>query len=440
MKKNKKILLAISIISVIGMISAHVLSIREKREEFVEDKKEFIAMYIQDENGDYSASTTKTFPKTGYILNKEKSKCKNGGILSQDPATKKINLSVNHSDQCTLYFDKEIPSLKEFYDSVTKKSEVPNFANPATTDETADGLFSMQDDYGMSYYFRGTAPNNFVKFGRDANGQDMWWRIIRFNGDGSARMIYEGVGAAGSNTYTQKPVPRNRWNRALDAKYVGWMYGGASGSASTSKDQAQRNETDSDLKIAVDAWYKTNIVDTGFHNYVADAIFCNDRSISNEIGTGLGYGKNYTVFGGYIRLDALNTPNYKNPQPQFTCPQDNDKFTVSTTSGGNGTLTYPIGLITVDEMVTAGAGLSNKTNGTFYLYRYEDRYENMYWSFTPFNSSEDDTTMFILDSLGYISWEYVQTPKEIYPVINLKSEYLNQFKGMGTISNPYSLR
>lgn len=36
MKKNKKILLAVSIISVIGMISAHVLSIREKREEFVE--------------------------------------------------------------------------------------------------------------------------------------------------------------------------------------------------------------------------------------------------------------------------------------------------------------------------------------------------------------------------------------------------------------------
>ena len=302
MKKNKKILLAISIISVIGMISAHVLRIREKREEFVEDKKEFIAMYIQDENGDYSASTTKTFPKTGYILNKEKSKCKNGGNLSQNPTTKKINLSVNHSDQCTLYFDKEIPSLKEFYDSVTKKSEVPNFANPATTDETADGLFSMQDDYGMSYYFRGTAPNNFVKFGQDANGQDMWWRIIRFNGDGTMRMQYDGVGTSGTNTYTRGfALTSQPWNvKYNDAKYVGWMYGGTEGSVSTSREEAQRNETDSPIKTKVDEWYKKNIVDTGYSNYVADSIFCNNRSIPGKNitlwpnDTELGYGPNAT--------------------------------------------------------------------------------------------------------------------------------------------------
>ncbi len=416
------------------MISAHVLRIREKREEFVEDKKEFIAMYIQDENGDYSASTTKTFPKTGYILNKEKSKCKNGGNLSQNPTTKKINLSVNHSDQCTLYFDKEIPSLKEFYDSVTKKSEVPNFANPATTDETADGLFSMQDDYGMSYYFRGTAPNNFVKFGQDANGQDMWWRIIRFNGDGSARMIYEGVGAAGSNTYTQKAPFRIRWNQSKDAKYIGWMYGGASGSASTSKDQAQRNETNSELKIKVDEWYKTNIVDTGFHNYVADAIFCNDRSISNELGTGLGYGKNYTIYGAYIRLGYASS---KLVQPQFICPQNNDKFTVKTANGGNGALTYPVGLVTADEILAAGGGRNGVGNSAYYLYRNG----NIYWTLTPDLVDDDGFPyIFIVESMGDLTFESVNINRYTYPVINLKSEYLNQFKGMGTISNPYSLR
>jgi len=85
-----------------------------------------------------------------------------------------------------------VPTLKLFYDTVNKKTNNPNFADPATTDETADGLFAMEDDYGTSYYFRGAVENNYVKFGKDAENRDMWWRIIRFNGDGSVRMQYDG--------------------------------------------------------------------------------------------------------------------------------------------------------------------------------------------------------------------------------------------------------
>ncbi len=43
------------------------------------------------------------------------------------------------------------------------KSSSPNFANAATTDE---GVYSMSDDYGTSYYFRGAVTNNYVKIGR----------------------------------------------------------------------------------------------------------------------------------------------------------------------------------------------------------------------------------------------------------------------------------
>ena len=83
------------------------------------------------------------------------------------------------------------------------ETNLTNFRNPATTDETADGLFAMADDYGTSYYFRGTAPNNYIKFGKNASGQDMWWRIIRFNGDGTVRMQYDGAGTAAENAYTR---------------------------------------------------------------------------------------------------------------------------------------------------------------------------------------------------------------------------------------------
>ncbi len=332
--------------------------------------------------------------------------------------------------------------MKEYYDTVTKKTNVPIFANPATTDETEDGLFSMEDDYGRSYYFRGTAPNNYLKFGQDAIGQDMWWRIIRFNGDGTVRIIYDGAGPASSNTYKRGfALIDQAWNtNNNDAKYVGWMYGGMNGSASTSKEEAQRNETDSEIKIKVDEWYKTNIVDTGYGNFVADSIFCNDRSIPGkaETGwssdTGLGYGTNKTGFGASSRTNVWNTDVSK-IQPRFTCLQENDKFTVSISSGGNGALTYPVGLITADEVLAAGCGVLDTTNESYYLLK-----TKWNWTFSPaYMNSSLNGRIFRIGSFGFMNVWGVHYKGAVAPVINIKVEFLNQFKGTGTINNPYRI-
>ncbi len=314
---------------------------------------------------------------------------------------------------------------------------VPNFANPATTDETANGLFSLEDDYGTSYYFRGMVLNNYVRFGRNASGQDMWWRIIRINGDGTVRMQYDGAGEAGTNRYSKGFALTNQsWNSANDdAKYVGWMFGGANGSASTSREQSQRNETDSPIKTKVDEWYKTNIVDTGYGNYVADSIFCNDRSTPGSGVTGwiddsaLGYGDNRTGYGAYAR-SGVQSVNYDKVQPRFTCPQENDKFTVKETSGGNGKLTYPVGLITTDEIVAAGSGKWNTRNSSYYLYK-----GSVYWSFSPYSFSGSYALVFCASD--YLSNYSTTDTGAIAPVINLKSEYLSQLKGTGTSTNPF---
>ena len=55
---------------------------------------------------------------------------------------------------------------------------------------TADvGMFSDVDDQGDSFYYRGSISNNYVKFANKI------WRVIRVNGDGSVRMIYDGTSA-----------------------------------------------------------------------------------------------------------------------------------------------------------------------------------------------------------------------------------------------------
>ncbi len=316
-----------------------------------------------------------------------------------------------------------------------------NFANPATTDETADGLFSMEDDYGKSYYYRGTAPNNYIKFGKNANDQDMWWRIIRFNGDGTIRMQYDGAGTAGTNTYTRGfALTKQVWNSNYnDAKYVGWMFGGANGSASTSREQAQRNETDSPIKTKVDEWYKTNIIDTAYGNYVADSIFCNDRSTPGKSETGLsedrglGYNTLVTAYGATARVGGPWQTTVT--QPSFTCSQKNDKFTVEEKTKGNGALTYPIGLITADEILAAGSGKYNTENRNYYLNK-----GSWYWTFSPYSMFlSGHTLVFAIDISGNLSYKATYLDPMVSPVINLKAEYLDKLQGNGTIDNPYFL-
>ncbi|HBA37639.1 MAG TPA: hypothetical protein DCY94_02855, partial [Firmicutes bacterium] len=204
------------------------------------------------------------------------------------------------------------------------KSGTPSFANVATTDE---GVYSMQDDYGTSYYYRGAVENNYVKFG------GFFWRIIRINGDGSLRMIYDGTqayanagggnGLGGTDRFTHTGVAWNTTNYN-DAKYVGWMYGGANGNASTSKSQAQTNETNTNIKTQVDSWYKTNIVDKGLSKYISDEIFCNDRSTATSSetwwtsDTKKGFGSDSTVYGGWSRfMKTDGSWNMTSPSPHI---------------------------------------------------------------------------------------------------------------------------
>ena len=174
-KKNLLILGSIGII-IAGGLAYNILN-KPNDLEVNQNKKEMIAMYVQDEEGDYQILSSKEFPSDGYVLNLEKSTCKNGSILSQDDVSRKVKVKLAHADQCTLYFDKDFPRINigDFVLKVQETKEgIPDFDVSAMTDETANGLYSLEDDYGTSYYFRGAVENNYVKFGRNSSGKDMW--------------------------------------------------------------------------------------------------------------------------------------------------------------------------------------------------------------------------------------------------------------------------
>ena len=290
--------------------------------------------------------------------------------------------------------------------------ETPDFTKTSIDDKT-NGIYSAKDDLGTSYYFRGNVTNNYVKFA------NKYWRIIRINGDGTIRMIYAGT-SAHANGYNDSSandmsIGTSAFNSSYnDNTYVGYMFGtkGATTYANT-----HSNKTNSTIKTKLDSWYDTNIVNTGNEKYIADAIYCNDRSVSS----GTGIGTTETTYAAQTRGD--------NGQPTLKCANNNDKFTKSTTIG-NGKLTKMIGLITSDEVMYAG-GKSGTYNQEYYLY--SGKY---YWTMAPYSYASGIARVYFVGSDGYLSTDYVDYARgAVRPVVSLKSDAISG--GSGTAASPF---
>ena len=292
---------------------------------------------------------------------------------------------------------------------LTVNEGTPDFNTVATTDE---GIFEAEDDLGISYYFRGAVENNYVKFA------GYYWRIIRINGDGTIRMIYDGTSVhANGESSTDRQVSTTEFNRNYDDNaYVGYLYGTP---GSSTYNATHTNTNNSTIKTANDNWYKTNIVDKGYSNYVADAIYCNDRSLSS----GTGIGTTDTYYMAYNRLFTNKTPSLK-------CIKNNDKFTI-TSSLGNGDLTYPVGLIAADEVACAG-GKFNTVNRSYYLYSGQ-----YYWTMSSNSLEQDYPSIWVVRSTGDLGADITDSFRALRPVVSLKSNL--KFSGNGTMDQPFEI-
>ena len=184
------------------------------------------------------------------------------------------------------------------------------------------------------------------------------------------------------------------------------------------------DEYDSVIKQKIDSWYKTNIQDKGYSKYLTDNIFCNDRSIVSGDGFSL---NSTTYYGAYQR-------NVNKKEPSYKCPRKIDQFTVSsTTTLGNGELTYPVGLLTADEVAYAG-GKQGSDNKEYYLYT-----GDYYWLGSPSNFLSWDagaSSYYVIPSGMLNLWGWPTSLIGVRPIINLKTN-TQITEGNGTVANPY---
>ena len=334
------------------------------------------------------------------------------------------------------------PAYKTILANSKVNETTPNFASTATTNE---GLFKADDDYtattGMkSYYFRGAVDNNWVKFGKDRSNKDIYWRIIRVNGDGSIRMIYTGTTTPTESTKVVMTgdgtqISTGDFNSSTDkAEHVGYQYiegqqhgYGECNGTSASCTVNGNTVYNSTIKQTIDKWYAGTTLETDIatKSLVADQIFCNDRSPSStQTASWTSTGATY-YYGAFGRLNS-------NKKPILTCPTASDKFTVNA-SNGNGALTYPVGLITADEVAMAG-GNSRTSNSTYYLYTNQS-----YWLGSPDFFYSSGAYEFPVRSTGILDYndDFVNFTAGARPVVSLSSKA--KLSGNGTYSNPYTV-
>ena len=312
-----------------------------------------------------------------------------------------------------------------------------------------NGLYSMDDEDGISYYYRGNVTNNNVQFGEytedyyiyddgyfqtqtlenceklnsgqtnrcektklASKGDKMYWKIVRINGDGSLRLLYNGI----NNNQEDVRVGRAPYNLTSDdSKYTGYTY------------DRDTNEIDSFIKEEVDEWYNNALGDTIYDNMAIKGRFCNDTS-GYQLGTNYGFTDvDYNVFASYDRLVQSYT-NYAKPNsPTLKCPSTSENY------GGNYRL--KAGLMTADELVLAGASFSVFNLDIYFK-------SNGITSMTPgsnnMNTNYPYSSIFIVHPFfdQYINQSSDVVGFPITPVINVSVD-TGFTSGDGTSENPY---
>ena len=349
-----------------------------------------------------------------------------------------------------------------------------DFATPLTTTTTGTLFTSTESIAGDTpkevYYYAGNTTNNWVKFGKYQNdyiryrgyssttntlykeystmdectsasdyntncteykyantGDDMYWRIIRTNHDGSIRLLYVGT----SPDTTEGYIGESKFNTLPNSSNkVGYKYG-----ENTSLDTIRNNTTDSTIKEFIDSWYQNNLIN--YTKYLStSAVYCNDRTLAS----GQKYSPSIFAFASIYRIDYYNLGAKANPS--YNCTDIRDAFSVDNTSAK---LDYPIALMTVDEIVFAG-GIARKTMNTPYPWFISNsvgiQVPYSWWSLSPHNKGEE-----VPNILSVICWyagkvylAHDRDNKElrVRPVISLKS-CIKYSKGNGTYNEPYEI-
>ena len=357
-------------------------------------------------------------PNSGFKAELETNTC--GGTLSSNIYTIS-NITSNKT--CSITFKPKLPTL---YDKILADNSAiktrTNF-NTTFTETNTGTLFKATESIAGNtpkdvYYFAGDAKNNWVKFA------GFYWRIIRTNHDSSIRLLYSGTSPDTTSGY----IWTSKFNSYNDPMYVGYMYG-----TSGSLENNRLNTNNSAIKKYIDNWYNNNL--SSYSKYIStEAVYCNDR----ELASGATYNTGNTTFyyAPYGRLSTNKTPTYN-------CTNIKDAFSGSNSEAK---LTYPIGLMTADEVSFAGGKMGTSLTSPYAWYYLNSAGGSItgstfWWLMSPNRMEGPKSLVYDVGGSGgpgYLGNDFVDGGGAVRPVLSLKS--CTQYNtGNGSSSNPYTI-
>ena len=357
-------------------------------------------------------------PNSGFKAELETNTC--GGTLSGNIYTIS-NITGNKT--CTITFKPNLPTLLSqiLADNPTRDTRT---TFTAFTENTTGTLFTATEKIGTNpekevYYYAGNTTNNWVKFA------NFYWRIIRTNHDGSIKLLYAGTSPDTTSGY----IGTSAFNTTdKDPMYGGYKYG-----TTDSLENNRLNTNDSTIKTYVDNWYKNNL--TAYTKYLSkDAVYCNDRNLAS--------GQKYTTINVfyYASWERIKT----NKQPTYNCTNMSDAFSVNNTSAK---LTYPVSLMTADEIAYAGGQTETTLNAPYAWYYINANGESITgnaitWSLSP--NLWNGVQVFVWNvsgsgNPGYLYFFAVTNGYAVRPSISLSSCNLIS-GGDGSANNPYIVK
>ena len=389
-------------------------------------------------NGTVSAPTTITTgyngtatftvtPNSGFRTELETNTC--GGTLSGNTYT--IS-KVTSNKSCSIGFKLDVPpagstllaAIKYYNPTIKTRTDF----NTTFTETNTGTLYKATESIAGStpkdvYYFAGDAKNNWVKFA------GFYWRIIRTNHDGSIRLLYSGT----SHNTTEGYIGESAFNTEVNSpKYVGYMYG----NEDVDLDKARTNTNNSTIKTYIDNWYSTNL--SSYSKYIStEAVYCNDRELAPN--------QTYSTSTSSSFYYAPSGRLYTNKTPTYNCTNSKDAFSGSNSEAK---LTYPIGLMTADEIAYAGGkGDTNLTSPYAWYYLNSANGSitgrTFSWLLSPYRWSGDYARVFSVYGSGnpgtLVSYVVVWTARGVRPAISLKTCTI-WTSGNGAPETPYTIK
>ena len=245
-------------------------------------------------------------------------------------------------------------------------------------------------------------------------GDKMYWKIIRVNGDGSLRLIYNGTSPKGYVDNSSLPfISSNIYNyfEEFEEPMAFVFFNGRS----------------SLVKSELDTWYNNTLgSNDSYDSKVIKGNFCSDTSDAKEAEEYGFQGIYGWVFKTAGRLSQYASWYSMDNEPTFKCNETDFLY--------GGSYKLKVGLITADEVAFAGAadGVSSLDG---YLKVDMDSYQ--FWTMSPYGTYEiSNVWLFSSSGLGGTSYA---DGAGIRPVINISKDNGFIETGDGTEDNPYVL-